>query len=578
MKRYLLIGTAATLLCCTSCEDFFDMQPKGSVDATVFYSDINNLRIGLNSIYNLAQGRDYQLSEMIFGEALSDNSWNGQDMDGKEMCQLLNFQFNTENPYLLTRYDVNYKGINMANQVIRSVPVLKFREEYDINYKEIREVLGQAKLFRALFYFNLVRTFGGVSIQPEDQDLKKLVVPRSSIDDVYAYIEKDLREAILLLRRDNYKLGEAGQAGVGAAFGLLMKVLAYQASPGIKLVSPNRDAKWSEAREIARLFLEGQDMTFDQIMKYNERYSESWESVKKRLGLSKSWTPQTVFPGQDIVNVHGLDNFDRIFRAEGEFSKESLFEINHHDYSSAGVTYDEGWQLYYCVTKSTDTELNITPSKDLSDQFVNDPRKIFTLTDRNLSEYFLDGKSAQDVDMGWYSIGNMLCFTKYYVFPWEGSVKIRNYRIMKYTEAVLWYAEILNETGDQEKATTWLNKIRVRARKLLDPSNENSKYNSGIQVANFKDYPVLPYDLVKANIQKERRIELAGEFDRWYDIVRLGIVGERMKYIANNPPSADPKGTRWRGLYFKRGVNEIFPIPQREVLISNGVIEQNFGY
>ena len=71
---------------------------------------------------------------------------------------------------------------------------------------------------------------------------------------------------------------------------------------------------------------------------------------------------------------------------------------------------------------------------------------------------------------------------------------------------------------------------------------------------------------------------MAGEGDRWFEICRLGIVSERMKYLADNP-AVEPTGqTRVRGKYFRKGVNEIFPIPQKEVFISNGVIEQNFGY
>ena len=580
MKKYILI-VIVTLVALTSCEDFFDMQPKGKVEENIFYKDLNNLRIGLNAVYSQLQQKDYQLSELIFGEALSDNAWNLQDMDGGNLCQLLNFQFNTENPYLLTRYKTNYDGINMANQVIRSVPHLKYRDDYETNRKEIREVVGQAKLLRALFYFNLVRTFGGVSIQPDTIDFKNTVIARSSTDEVYAYIEKDLREAVLVLRRNQpYLENEAGQAAVGAAFGLLLKVLVYQASPGVKLENPNSESKLREALEIGRLFFEAKDMTYGQLIKYKECYkNESWENIRKRLALSDNITPETLLPGQEVTNMYALADFDLIYRMNGEFCKESLLEINHHDYSSAGISgdYNEEWKLYYNLSMSSDGELAVTPTKDLASIFANDPRALFTYSDRNLSDYYREGKDIGSVELGWFNDADGLGFTKYYTFPWEGSKNSRNYRVLRYSEAVLLYAEILNETGNQEGATLWLNKIRDRARKLLDPSNPNSKFNN-IPIANFKNYPVLPYDLVKANIMKERRIELAGEFDRWYDIVRLGIVEERMKYIAANPPAADPRGIRWRGKNFRKGVNEIFPIPQREVLISNGVIKQNFGY
>lgn len=147
----------------SSCEDYFEPEQTGLVEGDVFYKDLNNLRIGLNSVYNLMQSQQYQLSEIIFGEAMSDNSWNKQDVEINEMGQLVNFQFNTENTYILQRYQINYQGINKANQVIRSAPCVDYRAN-GTSEKEIREVLGQAKLLRALFYFNLVKTYGGVSI------------------------------------------------------------------------------------------------------------------------------------------------------------------------------------------------------------------------------------------------------------------------------------------------------------------------------------------------------------------------------------------------------------------------------
>lgn len=86
---------------------------------------------------------------------------------------------------------------------------------------------------------------------------------------------------------------------------------------------------------------------------------------------------------------------------------------------------------------------------------------------------------------------------------------------------------------------------------------------------------------MKKNIQNERRIELAGEFDRWFDLQRSDLLYDAMKTLASKNGEAADKNSgkpRWRGTYFKRGVNELMPIPQEEITISNGIITQNFGY
>lgn len=242
MKSKIMTIAIAALLSLNSCSDYFEPELKGQVPEDVFFENLNNLRYTLNTAYSLLETEKYQRSELLFGEAMSDNCWNAQDVTSGDVYELLNFQFNTENQYILERYQINYQGINTVNQIIRSIPHVKYRTD-GVSQKEIREVYGQAKVLRALFYFNLVKTFGGVSIQPETQELGSLIVKRSTLEETYAYIEKDLREAILLLRKQRYQLGEAGQISAGGALGLLMKVLMYQASPGIELPDIDKTGK-----------------------------------------------------------------------------------------------------------------------------------------------------------------------------------------------------------------------------------------------------------------------------------------------------------------------------------------------
>ena len=147
------------------------------------------------------------------------------------------------------------------------------------------------------------------------------------------------------------------------------------------------------------------------------------------------------------------------------------------------------------------------------------------------SEYYKQEETSPQI--GWFNYGNGMIFVKYYIFRSEGSTNGRNYRVMRYPEALLLFAEALNETGDSRKAVDYVNKIRQRARKLLDPDNPNSQYIS-IPAANFQDVAYAPYDVTRDAILKEKRIEMAGEFDRWFEIARLGILSERMASVYKN--------------------------------------------
>ena len=173
--------------------------------------------------------------------------------------------------------------------------------------------------------------------------------------------------------------------------------------------------------------------------------------------LDPSATKETVFAGQDVVSIHQLDEFDKIFRLEGEFSPESLIEINHYDYSGSGVSTNESWPCGGSLINSlggTSSTIAITPTSDLNNQFQNDPRKLFTITGRTLSEYYKQEETSPQI--GWFNYGNGMIFVKYYIFRSEGSTNGRNYRVMRYPEALLLFAEALNETGDSRKAVDYV--------------------------------------------------------------------------------------------------------------------------
>ncbi len=117
---------------------------------------------------------------------------------------------------------------------------------------------------------------------------------------------------------------------------------------------------------------------------------------------------------------------------------------------------------------------------------------------------------------------------------------------LRYADVLLLYAEVLNEIGDnataRANALSQLDAIRSRAG--LNPLSPTSLNTQG---------------LVKEAIYTERRIELALEGQRWFDLVRTGTVDAEMGQTINPD-------------YY------VFPIPDSEVLASDGVITQNDGY
>ena len=113
----------------------------------------------------------------------------------------------------------NYEGILRANTVISLVP------DVDMDPDARDAIVGEAKFLRAYYYFELVRIYGGVPILdklnsgPEELE----GTTRNSVEEVYAFIKKDLEEAIPELP-DSYSSDQKGRATWGAATALLAKV------------------------------------------------------------------------------------------------------------------------------------------------------------------------------------------------------------------------------------------------------------------------------------------------------------------------------------------------------------------
>ena len=121
---------------------------------------------------------------------------------------------------------------------------------------------------------------------------------------------------------------------------------------------------------------------------------------------------------------------------------------------------------------------------------------------------------------------------------------------------MLMYAEALNECGKGAEALEQLNSNK---RVVNEINNSSTLYIGG------------GYGYLRQQIWDERTIELCFEWERFFDIVRQGRAKECLKIFS------DLRSNR-RGAYFKEGINEIFPIPQREIDLSNGVVTQNPGY
>ena len=158
-----------------------------------------------------------------------------------------------------------------------------------------------------------------------------------------------------------------------------------------------------------------------------------------------------------------------------------------------------------------------------------------------------------------------------------------NYNLIRFADVLLWAAECEVEVGVLEKAREYVNMIRARASGCtvaIDYSN--NCYNGEPSANYFADtYQTAWSDQVLARkaVRFERRLELALEGHRFFDLVRWGIAAE---YINEYLETEKTRISHLIGAEFVAGKHEYFPIPQQEIDLSvvdgKPLLKQNPGY
>lgn len=242
-------------------------------------------------------------------------------------------------------------------------------------------------------------------------------------------------------------------------------------------------------------------------------------------------------------------NYAKLFQKEGEHSSESVFEV-----SCVALETGNGASQYNQIqgvrgTPNLGWGFNLPSDNLMSAYETGDPRRAATVLE--VGEVLPDGSAiVQDNPEMLNERYNQKAWTPAHVGFQENGPG--NIRLLRYADVLLIAAEALNENGKPQEALTYLNQIRARAKgasanpNLLPPVTVTDK------------------DQLRQRIWRERRVELAMEQHRWFDLVRQGRAADVLQAAGKTN--------------FVRGKHELFPIPQTEIDLSGGLLTQNPGY
>jgi starch-binding outer membrane protein, SusD/RagB family len=615
-----------------SCHDYLDIDTKGKVTEGEIQTNINNLSNQLAAVYSQLAKNDFERSLYRFGEMPGDNVTMQSSDFTDELLQLSTFTVGPTNGNLLTFWKACYRGIKASNDYLTAHDVVynQWMEKVDEIYKntgknsplikgfdkngvevrtkdELTYMAGEARFLRALFYFYLVRTFGEVPIMPEkliiNSEGNNFFQNRAKVDSVYDYIEKDLRMAMATCRpafglTGNNEL-KAGRVTNAAAAAYLAKVIGYRASRG-------ESHRWIEIPPITQwIYTDKSHFTYHELLQ-PVFHDLEWDELHKKLYLFKYDSISATKRINNVSNIHNklFDRYDMLNWTENEFNQEIIFSINHV-YTGDGTTNNSnrGTVIWHDLYNMGDIDSEAVPGS-----------KIFSASVQFSRTYGIVGNADKDPRWATSTLGSGFIpfysgisqsnnfqsptpahrtITKYFVnkrnMPQNrvDSDYPRNIILMRLAEVWLWEAEALNETGKGAEAIELVNRMRTRANKIKQELHPNSwdfvkaifNKNTSIYIDADKpvvlsSLPVLSKEINRSAILRERGIELCFEFDRFYDLVRTNSIANACNawnLSDGNLVGIVPK-------QFKKGVNEIFPIPQDEINKAGGRWIQNPGY
>lgn len=201
--------------------DLLNTNPEAAKVTSQFYADASQIEQGINAVYGTLQYTgQYQQAMLVIGEIPSDNTFDEVPAnDSFTYGELDFFTIQPNNTLLASTWKDHYIGIQQVNIILNRIDGIQDMAQTTKNYR-----IGELKFLRALMYFNLVRVFGDVPlVTKETTNVNDYFGQgRTPASGIYAFIEKELKEAIPLLPPSQ---AQKGRVTKGAALGILGKVL-----------------------------------------------------------------------------------------------------------------------------------------------------------------------------------------------------------------------------------------------------------------------------------------------------------------------------------------------------------------
>lgn len=539
LTLFLLIGTS-------SCDDKLDLNPNNAYSSGDFWTNETNAMLALTGVYR--GGVDYWLSPWhtdwwtvpgtVLFELVSDNGYDRRG-DNSYINVIASGELTANNAYIKMIWEHSYKRIAICNNFIENIGRVEMDE------LKIKQMEAEARFIRACQYFYMSQYWGSVPLVTKTlSDQEANIVTKASKQEIVQFVIDELAAAAEALPRyRDLTPNDVGRANKQTALAFLGRMY---------LAEKRFDEAASVFKEIIDYGDNAIDPDFTSLFNgTNESSSEILFAYQYIGNVYRNGLPQRTYPrslgGYNFVNPYSslADEYD--------WSDGTPFSYEDDRYNSEDMAANRDPRFGFTFYCDNGTFCNTTISFD-PDDFESPDRITYTMqatrTGYGLRKFF-DESFTGSISTGYGA----------------------DMPIIRYAEVLLSYLEAKLESGSiisQDLLDETINKIRGRASVNMPPITE-------------KDPAKL-----REILRKERRIEMAFEGIRYWDLLRWGIAGEVLQgdfwgapfpnstTYSTSTKKIDPEGySRWyvTSKAFRVGQDETWPIPESESNINPRLLD-----
>ena len=559
------IALAGSVCCCmtaalTSCDDMLDTVPQGQFTAEQL--DESSVEGLVASAYAGLEAHFYGNNEAFAGpstnwifDVRSDDAYKGGGGTGmEENIHLLEVsEVNSDNVSCLNKWQNNYYAISRVHNAM-----LALQQASSIAGAE--QVMGELKTLRAWYYFDLIRIFNRIPYFKEGEDVNTKPNDEFSRDEIFSFIKQDLTEAIEVLPAQK---SAAGRITRTTAQAILAKVCAFTSDwEGVRdnadaVIKSGQYSLYQNFGDLSKIaFNNGSESVFAlQCSTANDNAHINWSNL-----LNCTYSDGNLYgTGDDFF--YGSQNLVNAFRTD----------------PASGLPLLDGTFNRVNVTEDYDGTLD--PRLDFTVGRIGFPWRGHTYTQGWCRAYDIYGEFSNK--KAWPAPEDALA-----TWPW--GCNSLNFMFIRYADILLLKAEALVELASGTNAATdeglvearaLVNQVRQRAAQSVDGSYSpvdldpsKADYYVGLYPTDWDGNLYWTKERARMAVRFERRLELALEGNRWFDLVRWG-----QDYLMNTMNTYMTEEAKLRPYYQGRSVsaNEIFlPVPLAEIDNSNGLYKQ----